>query len=320
VSTGSDTNFCLSFDGFDRFVINSAKGIPLVAADYIIKQIVTIKVRVFLFLLLSLFVPTIWEFVKAVTPFFDWNDTHTTRWRRPYNQFIPCYYMAFPPFVDPVTHETLPVLLCDSLYGVAIHCGASTALAIVMLGMPLLIYYLGEETFKSLRKTDWYDNFEFFNLSYRQQLEKLSEWPQHRVMMEQGRQTFHTLHEKWVEKVHAMMGRYKSCKLPSWMAKRRRPKKRRKTRLRKSLISKMSGTTSLADTFRSTFRSTKTGDDIFAEDEALIQETKSSCGPCRQCKVGLGLGTRDTSALEWLLTHPTGISSYLSAGPQIPRH
>lgn len=48
-------------------------------------QVVSSKIRVFLFLLMVCYTPAVVVLLKATIPLFDWNDTHTTPYRRPYN-------------------------------------------------------------------------------------------------------------------------------------------------------------------------------------------------------------------------------------------
>jgi hypothetical protein len=45
----------------------------------------------------------------------------------------------------------------------------------------LLLWYLGEATYRAFRATDWYDNFEFFNIVHRTHADKLKPWPAYKV-------------------------------------------------------------------------------------------------------------------------------------------
>lgn len=55
---------------------------PLVATEHFIKSVVSAKIRVFLFVLMTLYVPTVVVLLRAMIPHYDWNDSRTTPFRR----------------------------------------------------------------------------------------------------------------------------------------------------------------------------------------------------------------------------------------------
>lgn len=61
---------------------------------------------------------------------------------------VECYYMAFPPRFDAATNVTSPIVVCDSILGVALQSFSSTALLLWVGGLAALVYYLSETTYR----------------------------------------------------------------------------------------------------------------------------------------------------------------------------
>ena len=162
---------------------------PLTAADHYIKGIVSTKVRVVFFLIMICYVPTCFNLLRAITPFYDWNNTYTTVWRRGINYHIPCYYMAFPPLYITATNTTMPIMTCDSVVGVGMFTVSGTGLLFFVVGLQILVFYLGEVAFQAFKKTDWYDNFEFFNIISKMFAENLVLYPWYKIRAEETKQT-----------------------------------------------------------------------------------------------------------------------------------
>ena len=64
----------------------------------ILKKCIKAKVEIGLGLMLFLFVPVLYNLCQALILVEDWDTTLATAWRRGNNHFVPCYFMAFPPF------------------------------------------------------------------------------------------------------------------------------------------------------------------------------------------------------------------------------
>jgi hypothetical protein len=56
--------------------------------------------------------------------------------------------MAFPPRFDASTNVTSPIVVCDSILGVALQSFSSTALMLWVGGLAALVYYLSETTYR----------------------------------------------------------------------------------------------------------------------------------------------------------------------------
>jgi hypothetical protein len=237
-----------------RDVLNSTKGVPLVAADGIIKGIVATKVRVMLMLIMVTYVPTVLHILRALVPLFDWNDTFTTPHRRDMNFHLPCYFMAFPPSFDAATNQTRPVVRCDSTLGIALHSTSGVALLLLVVGLQALVYYLVWSVFGAFRQTDWYDNFEFFNTVYRNYLERLKGFPKYRVRVEETRLALTEAYATCKQALQASTavkaaGEMKKQLVPRWLRQTLKAKAKRAASVKGN--SMLGRTTSRRSTFAS---------------------------------------------------------------------
>lgn len=112
-------------------------------SSIILKRVVKAKVNIGLCFMLILYMPALHIFVQSFFPITDWNKNFALPWRAPVNFYVPCYYMAFPPYTEihrdpaqmcPVNYATSAaqpsrprgfyrdraILSCDSYFGVAI--------------------------------------------------------------------------------------------------------------------------------------------------------------------------------------------------------
>lgn len=111
-------------------------------SSIILKRVVKSKVDIGLTLMFAMYMPALYIFIKSFFPIMDWNKTLAQTHRRPVNYYVPCYFMAFPPYTEihrnpglcPVAYATSPlqpqtprgyyrdrsILSCDSYLGVSI--------------------------------------------------------------------------------------------------------------------------------------------------------------------------------------------------------
>lgn len=108
----------------------------------ILKRVIKSKVDIGILLMLVLYMPSLYNFIQSFMVVLDWNDTHAAEYRRSVNYFVPCYFMAFPPYTEQnkgeascanfgtISGDQAPraegfykdakILPCDSYLGVAI--------------------------------------------------------------------------------------------------------------------------------------------------------------------------------------------------------
>jgi len=67
----------------------------------ILKRIVKAKVNVGILFMLIIYMPALFSFAQSFFIITDWNDTLALKHRRSVNYYVPCYFMAFPPFTEP---------------------------------------------------------------------------------------------------------------------------------------------------------------------------------------------------------------------------
>ena len=111
-------------------------------SSIILKRVVKVKVNIGLIFMLILYMPALHIFMQSFFPITDWNKNFAQPWRVPVNFYVPCYYMAFPPYTeihrDPglchVNYATSPaqpsrprgfyrdrgILSCDSYFGISV--------------------------------------------------------------------------------------------------------------------------------------------------------------------------------------------------------
>ena len=88
--------FLMSFtnSAFQRYVSQNEAYTSII----ILKKCIKAKVEIGLGLMLFLFVPVVYNLCQSLILIEDWDTTLASAWRRGNNHFVPCYFMAFPPF------------------------------------------------------------------------------------------------------------------------------------------------------------------------------------------------------------------------------
>ena len=64
----------------------------------ILKKCIKVKVEMGLGLLWCLFLPVVYTLCKALVLVEDWDATVALPHRKAHTHFVPCFFMAFPPF------------------------------------------------------------------------------------------------------------------------------------------------------------------------------------------------------------------------------
>ena len=150
------------------------------------KSIVEMKNKFFLFLLTTAYLPTCTSIIKAIIPMYDWNDTHAPPTRTEnieyqlfensvglsgsanhglntltsqVNYHISCYLMAFPPNVSPITNVTTPILKCNSTPGYSLQSAATLLVPIYALGFPIMCMYLTYVSYEAMKASNWFPNY-----------------------------------------------------------------------------------------------------------------------------------------------------------------
>merc|ERR1711988_410164 len=83
-----------------------------------IKEFVKTKIRLMLLLSTFMVVPVCWKLLTVLIPHWDWIDTYALPVRLgiktndTYTYHTPCYFQAFPPYVDTTTTAVHPILYC----------------------------------------------------------------------------------------------------------------------------------------------------------------------------------------------------------------
>ena len=74
----------------------------------ILKRVVKSKLETGIVLMFLLYMPALYVFMQSIIIITDWNDTIAMGHRRGVNYYVPCYFMAFPPY----RHTHLPENNC----------------------------------------------------------------------------------------------------------------------------------------------------------------------------------------------------------------
>ena len=76
----------------------------------ILKKVVKSKIEIGLCVMFLIFGPVLYNLTEALIPALDWNRELAIPARQNVNKFVPCYFMAFPPYVrSGVSPESCPV-------------------------------------------------------------------------------------------------------------------------------------------------------------------------------------------------------------------
>lgn len=75
----------------------------------ILKRAVKTKTEIALALMFLLYMPALYTFLQSVIVIMDWNDAFVASHRMGVNYYVPCYFMAFPPF----RHTHKPIDQCS---------------------------------------------------------------------------------------------------------------------------------------------------------------------------------------------------------------
>ena len=148
-------------------------------SSIILKRVVKAKVNIGLLLMMLVYTPALYVFLQAVSVVVDWNDSLNLEHRRNTNYFVPCYFLAFPPFTEQNRGEaTCPVhsyvstsqtprvegyyrdkqvLPCDSYFGVVMYTTALIFLLFLLCAYAFSFYRfvdLAESEFKTSTRTE----------------------------------------------------------------------------------------------------------------------------------------------------------------------
>lgn len=156
-----------------------------------IKAFVKMKVRLFAVFSTLLLVPTAWALCGVLLPHWDWNDSHATALREPFNFHVPCYFDEFPPVLDATTNRTLTTVHCYTAVGMSLYLGAAVAYCLVVGGTVLMFRSIIRETFRALEASDFYEIFLFSDRKYLDLRREVDRWSALKILLHQSRISSH---------------------------------------------------------------------------------------------------------------------------------
>eukprot|EP01041_Mallomonas_annulata_P000898 gene898-1738_t len=150
-------------------------------SSIILKRVIKSKVELALVVLFLLFTPVLYVFTQSIIPMTDWNDALAFMHRRDVNYFVPCYFVAFPPYRKPMTADSCPVaqytsvtqpfriggffhdksiLQCDTYMGYIIYTLGLTGAIFVVAVTFWLVYRLIGLNNDEFRSSRWFNTVE----------------------------------------------------------------------------------------------------------------------------------------------------------------
>lgn len=146
----------------------------------ILKRVVKAKIDVGLMLMTALFLPVLYTLLQSLIVVLDWNDTLAPTFRKGFNFFVPCYYLAFPPYRDlnrnscPVAEFSHPdqflpaggffkdsnILPCDSYLGVTLFVLSAVLFVYILVGYVFFLISNLQRVNQEFKSSRWIDVLE----------------------------------------------------------------------------------------------------------------------------------------------------------------
>lgn len=140
----------------------------------ILKKVVKAKTDLGICLMVMIYPPVLYTLIQSVMPIMDWNPLHAYDHRKSIYSFVPCYYLAFPPYreyrinptdICPVADSALyplkymqrdhNMLQCDSYFGLTLFTFSIMSLAFVLIGFNWLFYRMITQAADEFRQSFW---------------------------------------------------------------------------------------------------------------------------------------------------------------------
>eukprot|EP01038_Epipyxis_sp_PR26KG_P005828 gene5828-8037_t len=161
---------------FERYVSQNVS----YTSSMILKRAVKAKVELGILFMVAMFMPLLYNQLKAIILISDWNDTLAPQFRQSVNYFVPCYYMAFPPYREIRSRDSCsvgytieniqdsyqysyldtPTLQCDSYMGITIFVISFTLFVLVFLGFFHIISTMIFQIVTEFKGSKWVDILE----------------------------------------------------------------------------------------------------------------------------------------------------------------